>query len=301
MNYLKDYLYYLKDERKYSKLTVINYAKDISYYLEYIKIQNIDYLTINKDNIRQYLKYLDNLKYKCTTISRMLSSIRGFYTFLVIKHVIPNNPYKLIKNPKKEHKLPNFLQYDEFIKLIDELKKDDDLDIRNRLILELLYATGLRVSELVNICLKDISFQDLSIKVLGKGNKERIVYFGEYALDILNKYLNGYRNDLLNGKCSEYLLINKNGDHLQVHGVEEALDQIAKKASLNHKISPHVLRHTFATHLLNDGADLRTVQTLLGHSSLSTTQIYTHITNERLREVYLHTFPRNSDKNDKIV
>lgn len=301
MDYLKDYLFYLKNERKYAKLTVINYAKDISGYLKYLKEHNINYLNITKDDIRLYLKYLDILKYKNNSISRMLSSLRGFYAYLVIKEIINFNPFKLIKNPKKEHKLPNFLQYDEFVKLVDELKEDDDLDIRNRLILELLYATGIRVSELVNIKLGDINYHDLSIKVLGKGSKERMVYFGEYALDMLNKYLNGYRHDLLKGKSSDYLLINKNGDHLTAHGVEEALDTIVKVSSLNHKISPHVLRHTFATHLLNDGADLRTVQTLLGHSSLSTTQIYTHVTNERLREVYLKAFPRNNDKNDKIV
>ena len=157
------------------------------------------------------------------------------------------------------------------------------------------YATGLRVSELVNIKLDDIDFNDKSIRVLGKGNKERIVYFGDYAKDIMLKYINDSRYILLNGKELSYLLINKNGNHLTSRGVEEVIDAVVKKVSLNHKISPHVLRHTFATHMLEDGADLRTVQELLGHSTLSTTQIYTHVTNERLRSVYLKSFPRKKE------
>ena len=295
MNDLKDYLVYLKKECNYSKLTLINYTKDINYYFNYLNENNLYYLNIKKDDIRVFLKYLTNLKYKVSSISRMLSSLRSFYNYLLMKEKIKNNPFKLIKNPKKEKKLPNFLQYNEFIKLIDELKSDTSLDIRNKMILELLYATGIRVSELTNIKLEDINFNNKSIKVLGKGNKERIVYFGDYAYDLMKEYIDNEREVLLNGKSSTKLLINKNGDELTSHGVEEAIDVMVKKVSLNHKISPHTLRHTFATHMLEEGSDLRTVQTLLGHSSLSTTQIYTHITNERLRSVYLKTFPRNKE------
>ena len=299
MEDLRNYLIYLKKERNYSKYTLINYTKDLELFMRYLKNNNINYLKINKDNIRSYLKYMDSLNYKNNTVSRMLSSLRNFYTYLVMIKKIDNNPFKLIRNPKKEKKLPNFLQYNEFIKLIDELKYDDNLSIRNKMILELLYATGIRVSELTNIKLNDINFSDKSIKVLGKGNKERIVYFGDYAKDVMMEYINYNRISLLNGKESDYLIINKNGDNLTSRGVEEVIDSIVKKVSLNHKISPHVLRHTFATHMLEDGADLRTVQELLGHANLSTTQIYTHVTNERLRSVYLKTFPRKSEKDDK--
>ena len=295
MEDLRKYLIYLKKERNYSKLTLINYTKDINIFLDYIKNNNLNYLKIKKDDIRSYLKYLDSLNYKNNTISRNLSSLRSFYAYLVMDKKIDNNPFKLIRNPKKEKKLPNFLQYNEFIKLIDELKKDDNLSIRNKMILELLYATGLRVSELTNIKLDDIDFNNKSIKVLGKGNKERIVYFGDYAKEVMMEYINYNRISLLNGKESKYLLINKNGDNLTNRGVEEVIDSVVEKASLNHKISPHVLRHTFATHMLEDGADLRTVQELLGHSTLSTTQIYTHVTNERLRSVYLKSFPRKKE------
>ncbi len=296
MNDLKDYLIYLTKERNYSKLTVTNYAKDITFFNRYLKEHNLAYLTIKRDDIREYLKYLDVLKYKNSTQARMISSLRNYYEYLLVKKRINNNPFKLIRNPKKEHKLPNFLQYDEFIKLIDGLDLDKDFDVRNRLILELLYATGVRVSELINIKLNDINYKDKSIKVLGKGNKERIVYFGDYAYDMLDRYQNGVRGNLLKGKESSYLFINKNGDQLTAHGVEEVINNVVQRVSLKHKISPHVLRHTFATHLLEDGADIRTVQELLGHASLSTTQIYTHVTNEHLRNVYLKAFPRNRDK-----
>ena len=188
--------------------------------------------------------------------------------------------------------MPIFLSYEEFIELLNKIKEDNELSVRNNLILEMLYATGLRVSELTNIKLDDININDKSIRIMGKGNKERIVYFGDYAKDILNDYLNNNRNELLRGKTSKYLFINKNGDRLTFRGVEYLIDEISRTSSIKYKISPHVLRHTFATHLLQEGADLRSVQTLLGHSSLATTQIYTHITSEYLREVYNKTMPR---------
>ncbi len=289
---IKKYIIYLKKERNYSKLTVKNYAEDLNKFKVYLDDNNLNYLTLNKDNIRNYLKYLDSLKLKNTTISRILSSLRSFYSYLVMQNKIEINPFKLIRNPKKESKLPIFLSYEEFIELLNKIKEDNELSIRNKLILEMLYATGLRVSELTNIKLDDINYSDKSIRVLGKGNKERIVYFGDYAKKVLEEYLNTNRNELLKGKTSKYLFINKNGDRLTFRGVEYLIDEISKFTSLKYKISPHVLRHTFATHLLQDGADLRSVQTLLGHSSLSTTQIYTHVTSEYLREVYNKSFPR---------
>lgn len=294
-NDLEEYKIFLKKERNYSELTIKNYEKDLENYQDYLKCHNISYLKITRDEIREYLKFLDESRLSNATISRMLSSLRGFYSYLMIQEKVKINPFKIIKNPKKEKKLPKFLSYQEFIELLDKLKKDTDLSVRNRLILELLYATGLRVSELVNIKLKDIDMNEKTIRVTGKGNKERIVYFGDYAKDVLKEYLSLYREDLLNGKKSDYLFINKNGDSLTVSGVEYNIDQIIKGTSLKYKISPHVLRHTFATHLLEEGADIRSVQTLLGHSSLSTTQIYTHITNEYLRKVYRDSFPRHKE------
>ena len=289
---IKKYVIYLKNERNYSKLTVKNYTEDLEKFKLYLDDKHLNYLKLNKDDIRDYLKYLDTLKLKNTTISRTLSSLRSFYSYLVIQNKIEINPFKLIRNPKKESKLPIFLSYEEFIELLNRIKDDNELSVRNKLILEMLYATGLRVSELTSIKLEDINKSDKSIRVMGKGKKERIVYYGDYAKELLDEYLNSNRDELLKGKTSKYLFINKNGDRLTYRGVEYLIDEISKYTSIKYKISPHVLRHTFATHLLQEGADLRSVQTLLGHSSLSTTQIYTHITSEYLREVYNKTMPR---------
>lgn len=293
INDIKEFIIYLKNERNYSKLTVKNYALDLDKFNVYLDENHLNYLKLSKDDIRNYLKYLDSIKLKNSSISRTLSSLRSFYSYLVIQNKIKLNPFKLIRNPKKENKLPIFLSYEEFIEILNKIKDDNDLSIRNKLIIEMLYATGLRVSELTNIKLDDININDKSIRVMGKGQKMRIVYFGDYAKDLLVDYLNNNRNELLKAKSSKYLFINKNGNRLTFRGVEYLFDEISKVSSVKYKISPHVLRHTFATHLLQEGADLRSVQTLLGHSSLATTQIYTHITSEYLRDVYNKTMPRN--------
>jgi integrase/recombinase XerC len=289
---IKNYMLYLKNERNYSKLTLENYLFDLNKYKDYLDTNKINYLNISKDNIRNFLKYLDQIKLKNSSISRMLSSLRSFYSYLLIQDKIKYNPYKLIRNPKLEKKLPVFLSYEEFMELLEKIKNDDDLSIRNKLILEMLYSSGLRVSELTSIKIKDIDMKEKSIRVLGKGNKERIVYFSDYALDALNEYLDGPRQELLNGKSSDYLYINRLGNKLTRSGVEFIIKKIVEQTSLKYNISPHVLRHTFATHLLESGADLRSVQTLLGHSSLASTQIYTHITSDYLRKVYNDSFPR---------
>ena len=295
----KDFIKYLKNEKRYPNTTILSYERDIDNYYGYIKLKNIDYKTISKDEIRDYLKYLNDLKYSKSTISRILSTLRHFYSYLVIHNIVEINQFKLIRNPKKEKKLPNFLQGDELQKIFDSIDIDKPLGLRNRLIVELLYASGIRVSELTDLTLDDIDINNKEIRIIGKGNKERIVYFGDYAKKYLELYLETSRPILLNKKKSNYLLINNQGEPLSTRGVQMVIEDIVKEASLKHNISPHALRHTFATDLLNNGADLKSVQELLGHSSLSTTQIYTHITNERLRSVYLKTFPRQKEKVDK--
>ena len=266
----------------------------------FINLSNkIKYKTITKDEIREYLKRLDEENYSKSSVSQNLSALRNFYSFLVNNNKITSNQFKLIKNPKKEKHLPNFLQPDELQSIFDSIELETPLGIRNRLIIELLYATGLRVSELVSLELKDIDFSNHEIRVIGKGDKERIVFFGDYALKYLKMYLNRSRSILLNGKKEDILLLNKDGNPITARGIEVVIDKIVNEAALKHNISPHVIRHTFATDMLNNGADLKSVQELLGHSSLSTTQIYTHITNERLRSVYLKTFPRQKEKFDK--
>lgn len=296
---IKKFLVYLKNEKRYPDTTINSYERDLNNYYGYIEAKKINYIEINKDQIREYLKYLDDLKLSKNSISRLLSTLRHFYSFLIINNKLTKNQFKLIKNPKKDKKLPNFLQSDEFQKIIDSIDLTTPLGIRNRLIIELLYATGLRVSELTSIKLNDINKINKEIRVNGKGSKERIVFFGDYALKFLELYLTESRGELLSKQKSDFLLINNKGGNLTSRGIEKIIDDIVKKAALKHNISPHVLRHTFATDLLNNGADLKSVQELLGHSSLSTTQIYTHITNERLRSVYLKSFPRQTEIVDK--
>ena len=296
MERIKEFTNYLQKERRYPETTINSYARDIEQYYEFLKENKIEDKDISNDEIRSYLKHMDELKYSKSTISRNLSALRHYYNYLMISYNYKNNPFKQIRNPKKDKKIPNFLQYDELENIINSIPLDNALDVRNRLIIELLYATGLRVSELTSLEVNQINYSGREIKVVGKGNKERIVYFGEYCEEILKLYLRNYRNELLNGKRNDYLLLNKDGNPLSSRGVELIINKIIKELALKHNVSPHTLRHTFATDLLNNGADLKSVQELLGHSSLSTTQIYTHITNERLRSVYLKSFPRKEEK-----
>lgn len=284
----------LKYEYNYSDLTINGYDYEITKFLDYLNDNHLDYKKINLDMIRNYLKYLDSLKYKKNSISKNLSSLRSFYKFLTEEKVILNNPFKNISNPKKDKKLPDFLNYEEINKLFDSADTTTPLGLRNRCILELLYDTGIRVSELVNLKINDIEFDKKIINILGKGKKERIVYYGDYLQEVLGKYINDSRKYLLNNKLSEYLILNNNGSKITTRGVEYIIDKMVNEAAIKHKISPHVLRHTFATHMLNGGADIKSIQQLLGHESLSTTGIYTHITNDVLRQEYLKNHPRSN-------
>ena len=295
--YIIKFMEYLAKEKYYSVKTIANYELDLNNYYKFLSNNNIDFKKVNKDNVREYLKYLNELKFKNSSIARHLSSIRSFYTYLVLTKVIKSNIFKSISNPKIAKKIPNFLYSDELNKLFSSCDESNPLGKRNILILELLYATGIRIGELVEIKIADINKNDLSIRITGKGNKTRIVYYGEYASFSLDNYLNNARNELMKEKKHDYLFVNRLGNKITTNGIRNAMDKIIINSGVKHKISPHVLRHTFATHLLENGADIKSVQELLGHESLSTTQIYTHVTNERLRSVYLHTHPRaNSEK-----
>ena len=288
MRELEDYLKYLEYQKNYSKHTIDSYQKDIEEYLEYIEDKKIKLLKINYDEIKMYLKHLSDKEDVNSTISRKISALRGFYKFLQNNNKIENNPFSLINLPKKEKKLPRFFFYNELEELFNTPKLNTPLGQRDRLILEMLYATGVRVSELVNIKVSDIT--DRTIKILGKGNKERIVRFGDYCDEILKMYLNDGHYKL--NSSSQYLFLNNNGGKLTDRGVRYLLDKIIDKTTIEKKISPHMLRHSFATHLLNEGCDILTVQELLGHESLTATSIYTHVTNDRLKDVYFKTHPR---------
>lgn len=289
MKYLSDYLEYLKYQKNYSDETIHSYSIDIEEFLDYINSECINICEVSYDVVKAWLINLDEKKNKSTTVSRKISSLRGFYKYLINNKVIDSNPFSLVSLPKKERHLPRFFYYNELEEMFQVPKLNTALGQRDRLLLEMLYATGVRVSELVNIKVSDINGEE--IKVLGKGNKERIVEFGDYAESILELYLKeGYKH--LNIKKSEYLFLNNRGGKLTTRGVRYILDNIINKTTIDKKISPHMLRHTFATHLLNEGCDLLTVQELLGHESLTATSIYTHITNDRLKEVYFKCHPR---------
>ncbi len=291
MKYLSEFLKYIDLEKNYSNYTLINYKDDLSFYLDFLNKENIDVLDSDYKVIRNYLSYMYNKKYSSKTISRHISSLRSFYKYMIKENYIVKNPMTLISNPKQESKLPHFLYYNELETILNIPDKSTPLGQRDSVILELLYSTGIRVSELVNIKLKDINLSTRKIRILGKGNKERIVLYGEYLKNLLDIYLNDGREKLVKNN-QEYLVLNKNGSGLTTRGVRVIIDNILKKGEIDFHISPHVLRHTFATHMLDSGADLKSVQELLGHENLSTTQIYTHVSNERLRKVYLSTHPR---------
>lgn len=283
---------YMLTIRNYSNNTEVNYIYDLDCYSTYIKKNKIDYKNINYKEINEYIKYLKEKRlYNSRSINRHLSSLRSFYNYLINENIITNNPFKVIKGPKKEKRLPNYMKYFEFEAMVDSCE-NTNLGIRNRCLLEVLLATGARISEVVNIKINDISLNNHEIKVLGKGNKERIVYFTDLTENVLKTYINDVRPILLKNKSNNYLFINHLGNQLTSRGARDIIDKIILKSSINSKVTPHTFRHTFATMLLNEGCDLKSVQELLGHVNLSTTSIYTHITNARIKDIYLHTHPR---------
>ncbi len=291
-SHVNKYIKYLKNERNYSENTLLAYEKELIKFQTFLKEEKIKETAITKEQIRCFLKQLDQQKQKKSTISHVVSVLRSYYDYLLREDIIKENIMHQIKNPKISKKLPNFLSTMELEELFQKRELKTPYDIRNRLIIELLYATGMRVSELINLKLKDIQKEEKIIKTMGKGTKERIVYYGEYAEEMLKKYITDARPFLLDGKESEYLLVGKNTTKLTRQRIRGILEEEVQKVGLQHHISPHVLRHTFATQLLNNGADIRSVQELLGHANLSTTQIYTHITSEQLRKVYRDNMPR---------
>ena len=293
---INEYLDYLKYEKNYSSYTIINYNNDIEEYFLYLDRESINFLDVEYSDLRFYLMYLkDEKQDNNSSIDRKLSALRGFYKYLANNKYIKSNPFKLLNGLKKSKKLPRYFEYNELEELFSVCDLETPIGQRDRLLLEMLYATGVRVGELVNIKVSDIDLGTRNILILGKGNKERFVIYGEYCEEILKLYLNDGRF-LLNKKNSDYLFLNKIGGNLTERGVRYILDNLIEKTSINKKISPHMIRHSFATHLLNEGCDLLTVQKLLGHESIKATQIYTHVTTDRLKEVYYNSFPRAKEK-----
>ena len=282
----------IEKEKHYSDLTSDGYLSDLTLFIEFLNQNNIkDLNKVEYNDIRMFINYLYDLGYKNTTISRHISALKSFFKYLKLNNIVNNNPCTLISNPKKEKRLPKYLNYEDTEKLLNAFDNNNYIGLRNSLILEILYSTGIRVSEITNIKFKDINMSDKTIKITGKGNKERYAYFGTKCSNLIKDYCKNSYNKL-NKHNLEYLILSKTGKKINERQIRDVVDEAATLAHIDMKISPHVLRHTFATHMLNEGADLRSVQELLGHENLSTTQVYTHLSNDRIRNIYLKTHPR---------
>lgn len=284
---IEEFCSFLKTERNYSKHTISNYKRDLTFLSIFLKDRQI-----NRSAAREYLLALDKKHYSRRSVARKLSSARSFFRFLRREKHFDQNPFENLLTPKLPKKLPNFLYPEELNSLLRTPNSSTPQGLRDLAILEIIYGTGLRVIEVVRMNTNDVDFDEGEIKVLGKGAKERIVLFGSQAKKALIAYLKEGRAKLTGSRKSAALFINRRGGRLTSRSIETMLKFYAKKAGLTKKVTPHTLRHSFATHLLSGGADLRMIQELLGHVSLSTTQVYTHITKERLKEVYDSSHPR---------
>lgn len=292
---LQSFVEYLQIEKNCSDYTMRHYQKDIEQFMVFMKQQSLDrFAAVSYADVRLYLSKLHEKGYARRTVARKLSCLRSLYRFLDREKMIAGNPFAIVSTPKANLSLPHFFYKEELDQLFSVFDVSAPLGQRNQAILELLYATGIRVSECCGLTEADLDFQIGVALVRGKGRKERYVPIGSFALEAIERYIQDGRRTLL-GKAqnpTDALFLNYRGSRLSERSVRTVLNGLMKKAALNIHISPHVLRHTFATHLLNAGADLRAVQELLGHAHLSTTQIYTHVTKERLREVYMKHHPR---------
>lgn len=288
MKYLSEFLEYLKVIKKHSNNTIINYQVDI---LEFNDFMKGKILEISKEEVNDYLNYMYEMNASKSTISRKLSSLRTFYNYLISNGIVSTNYFLLVKNPRKDKNLPRYVNDSDIDKMFMIPDTRKSIGQRNLVIIRMLYATGVRVSELVNIKIKDINISERTIRILGKGSKERIVIFGINTSRELKKYLDDGRRKL-DVRNSEYLFLNKDGNRLSDRYVRKIIDDIIVKASISMHVSPHMLRHTFATEMLNNGADLVSVKDLLGHESLNTTSIYTHVSDEMIRKVYDKAHPR---------
>ncbi len=289
---LNEYKQYLIVEKGLSKNTIIAYLNDLNRFSDYLKnIHQINEIeNISKEHIRLYLKELSKSN-SAASITRKLVSLRMFFTFLMKEKIIDVNIINSFDLPKVDKKLPVVLSIQEMQEVLDSITVDNHLSSRNRCMLELMYATGLRVSELINLNVGSVNIYMGYIKVIGKGDKERIIPIGDIAKKILDEYLNHYREKFIK-KESSLLFFNNHGNKLSREEFYLILKQIINQTSINKKVSPHTIRHSFATHLLENGADLRSIQELLGHSDISTTTIYTHISNQKIKNEYQQFHPR---------
>ena len=285
---IDDYINYITLEKQLSNNTIDGYKRDLIDFFKYVKK---DYRSITTNDINKYIMSLNN-KIDSKSINRHIVSIRNYFKYLLKLELISNNPCDNITGQKTNKTLPKALTEEEIDKLLD-IKLENAIDYRTKAMLELMYSSGLRVSELLTLEINSIDFDDSIVRIFGKGSKERIVPIDEIALNYLYEYVNLYRNSLLKNKISNLLFLNSRGEKLSRQGFFKIIKELAREKGIKKDISPHTLRHSFATHLLNNGADLRSIQTMLGHENIKTTEIYTNVTNNYIKESYDEYHPRS--------
>ena len=288
-----NYKRFLEAEHHASPYTVRNYTHDLRHFLEFLNIENVATLgDVDRHLLRRYIASLQEQGFEKSSVSRKLSALRSFYSYLMQQNFTSSNPLITVSSPKLEKRLPSFLSSDEVTHLLEIPDTSTPQGQRDRAMLELLYASGLRVSEIVSLDLGSVNIEARDIRVWGKGSKERMVLIGKPAASALIMYLREGRRQLLGNSRTDALFINRYGKRLSERFLQKAISKYAIEAGLDKRVFPHMVRHSFATHLLDGGADLRVVQELLGHANLSTTQIYTHVTQSQARKVYLAAHPR---------
>ncbi|MDR7074556.1 tyrosine recombinase XerC [Fictibacillus barbaricus] len=293
--FINDFLQYLMIEKNCSSYTIEHYEKDILDFTSFLKQQAIEgFAAVSYVLVRHYLVVLHEKKYARNTVARKISALRSFFRFLNREKVMEENPFAMASLPKKAKRLPQFLYTEELEKLFNVSDLETPIGQRNQAILELLYGTGIRVSECCKIQIRDVDLKMEIALIKGKGKKERYVPVGSFAKESIERYLADGRKVLLEKteNKTDSLFLNYKGEPLSARSVRDILNKLIEESSLTIHISPHVLRHTFATHMLNEGADLRAVQELLGHAQLSSTQVYTHVTKDHLKKIYNNTHPR---------
>lgn len=294
MNEFKDkineYLNYLLIDKKYSNNTIESYKHDLEHFYAFFSTGHKKIDDIKKEDIQDYLKRRKDGNLNDKSISRHISCLRSFYKYLLIEKDIKHNPMEFIEMPKVRKSLPKVLSKEE-IELLLDINLQNNFSFRNKAMLEIMYAAGLRVSELVNLKIHDLDLTMALVRTMGKGNKERIIPLGDYALLALSEYLNHHRDELLKKDYNDYLFLNNHGNKMTRQGFFKIIKILAREKNIKTSFSPHTLRHSFATHLLDYGADLRSIQELLGHSNISTTQIYTHVSTEKLKDNYKNYHP----------
>ncbi|MBR6755327.1 MAG: tyrosine recombinase XerC [Peptococcaceae bacterium] len=290
--WLKEFIAYLENEKKYSPHTITAYQHDLVQFLDFLEKQKKTLPETDYRLLRYYLADLQSNEFSKTSISRKLAAVKSFFRYLYRENYLQDNPAELVTAPKKEKRLPQVMSEIDMVKFLeDNLSGQEPLVLRDKAIFELLYSSGLRVSELVALTVKEFERQENFLRIFGKGNKERIVPIGEKAKEAVENYLTHARPLLQHQECAQ-LFLNHQGGPLTARGVAYILEQYVKKGAVRYKVSPHTFRHSFATHLLDNGADLRVIQELLGHESLSTTQIYTDVSKAHIQQIYFKAHPR---------